>query len=221
MTGFTAAATDATAELRRAIHALPFNRALADGSLPAETFRFYIVQDSLYLADYARALAAAAAKAPDAAALTTFAGSAQGAIAVERELHARYFADFGLDPEAAAAAEPSPACLGYTGYLLGLAQTAGFAETVAGILPCFTVYDEVGRAIDAEAAADNPYRAWIDTYADPAFGEAVAEVAAIADRTAATAGPDTVAAMHRAFLRSTRFEWLFWDTAWRREGWPV
>ena len=53
------------------------------------------------------------------------------------------FAQFGLDPAVAAATEPSPTCLGYTSYLLSLAQTGGFAELVAGILPCFTVYAEV------------------------------------------------------------------------------
>jgi thiaminase/transcriptional activator TenA len=220
MTGFTAAATEATADLRQAIHDLPFNRALADGTLPADAFRFYIVQDSLYLAAYGRALATAAAKAPNAEAMMTFAGSAQGAIAVERRLHERYFAEFGLDPAQAAATDPSPACLGYTGYLLSLGQTAGFAELVAGILPCFTVYAEVGRAIDDRASPDNPYRAWIDTYADEAFAEAVAAVAAIADRAAEAEDPTTVTAMHRAFVFSTRFEWLFWDTAWRQETWP-
>lgn len=221
MTGFTEAANHANAGLRRAIHELPFNRSLADGSLPPEIFRFYIVQDSLYLADYARALAAAAAKAPDPDAMMTFAGSAQGAVAVERRLHAEYFAQFGLDPAVAAATEPSPTCLGYTSYLLSLAQTGGFAELVAGILPCFTVYAEVGTAIDGRASPDNPYRAWIDTYVDPTFADAVAAASAIADRAAETAGPATLEAMHRAFLRSTRFEWLFWDSAWRQEAWPA
>jgi thiaminase/transcriptional activator TenA len=218
---FSTDAWQRNARLIDTIQEMDFNRSLSAGTLDQDVFKYYVVQDSIYLAAYARALAAAAVKAPDSEAMLTFTGSAQEAIQVERALHASYFEKFGIDPAQVRAAEPSPTCLAYTSYMLGIAQTAGYAELVAAILPCFWVYWEVGKRIDAEASADNPYRAWIDTYADPAFGAAVAEVAAIADRTAATAGPDTVAAMHRAFLRSTRFEWLFWDTAWRREGWVV
>jgi thiaminase/transcriptional activator TenA len=55
------------APLRSAILAQPFLRELADGSLPIASFKHYIVQDSLYLAEYARVLAIAAARAPSTA----------------------------------------------------------------------------------------------------------------------------------------------------------
>jgi len=210
-----------TAALRRAIHALPFNRALADGTLDTATFQGYVLQDSLYLAQFGRALAAAAARSPDADDMLRFAGSAQGAIAVERALHERYFAEFGLSAEAVAAAEPSPTCLAYTSFLIATAFQASYAELVAALLPCFWIYRDVGHAVDAEAAADNPFRAWIDTYADEAFSESVDAVIAAADRIAAAEDPATVAAMHAAFARSARYEWMFWDAAWRREDWPV
>jgi len=42
----------------------PFITRLADGSLPQESFAFYVLQDALYLQDYARALAAVASRAP-------------------------------------------------------------------------------------------------------------------------------------------------------------
>ena len=41
-----------------AILAHPFLGGLADGSLPPDSFAFYVVQDALYLREYARALAA-------------------------------------------------------------------------------------------------------------------------------------------------------------------
>ena len=65
-----------TAALRAAIHALPFNRELAAGTLDPDRFRFYVVQDALYLGDYARALALAAARAGEGAAFKTFADGA-------------------------------------------------------------------------------------------------------------------------------------------------
>ena len=218
---FSTDAWERNARLIDTIQEMKFNRTLSAGTLDQDVFKYYVIQDSLYLAGYARVLAAAGVKAPDSEAMLTFSGSAQEAIQVERALHASYFETFGIDPAQVRAAEPSPTCLAYTSYMLGLAQTSGYPELVAAILPCFWVYWEVGKRIDAEAAPDNPYRAWIDTYADESFGEAVQAVIGHVDRAAEAAGPDTVAAMHHAFTRSTQYEWMFWDAAWRREDWPV
>ncbi len=218
---FSEEAWQHTAALRAAIHRLPFNAELAAGTLAPERFRFYILQDAIYLGEYARVLALAAAKAPDAAGLQAFGNSALGAIAVERRLHEHYLAEFGVAPEAVAAAEPSPDCLAYTSYLLATAHQQPWGVLVAALLPCFWIYSDVACAITRGAAPQNRYRAWIDTYADPAFGDAVDRVIAIADRAAAGATAQVRAAMRVAFARSARYEFLFWDGAYRQRFWPA
>jgi thiaminase (transcriptional activator TenA) len=222
MTGrFSDEARRQTAALRAAIGQLPFNTELAAGTLAPERFRFYITQDLLYLAEYARVLAIAAAKAPDAATVRWLAQAAGEAVAVEQALHTRYLAAFGVDPETAAVSEPSPDCLGYTSYLLATAHQLPWEVTVAAILPCFWIYWDVASAIVGSAAPDNPYRAWIDTYADPRFGEAVRMAIDIADRAASAATPAIRDAMLAAFTRSAIYEYLFWDSAYQRRGWPT
>jgi thiaminase len=79
----------------------------------------------------------------------------------------------------------------------------------------------VGTAIRAKAAADNPYQAWIDTYSDEGFATATKRVIAITDALAAAASDGERARMAEAFRWSCRFEWAFWDAAWRLERWPV
>ncbi|MGD9617935.1 MAG: thiaminase II [Alphaproteobacteria bacterium] len=222
MTGrFSDEAWDRTKALRAAIARLPFNTELAAGILAPERFRFYIMQDALYLAEYARVLGIAAAKAPDPATVRWFSRAAGEAIAVEQALHTSYLARFGVDPETAVRAEPSPGCLAYTSYLLATAHQQPWAVTVAAILPCFWIYWDVAGAIVGSAAPDNPYRAWIDTYADPRFGEAVRAAIAIADRAAEAASPPTRDAMLAAFARSAQYEYLFWDGAYAKRGWPA
>jgi len=218
---FSEEAWQETAALRAAIHRLPFNRELAAGTLSAERFRFYILQDAIYLGDYARVLALAAVKAPDAATQQTFGHSSVEAIAVERALHGRYLAEFGVAPEAVAAAEPMPDCLAYTSYLIATAHQQPWPVLVAALLPCFWIYWDVAQAITREATTQNPYRAWIDTYTDPRFGEAVRQVIAIADRAADTETAAARRAMLAAFARSARYEYLFWDGAYRQRGWPT
>jgi thiaminase/transcriptional activator TenA len=218
---FSEHAWQRTTPLRAAIHALPFNTELAAGTLSRERFQGYIIQDALYLGDYARALALAGARGPDAATLRSFGASALEAIAVEQILHERYLTEFGIDPSELARAEPSPDCLGYTSFLMATAYHEPWEVLVAALLPCFWLYWDVGNAISRTAAPDNPYRAWIDTYADEGFGQAVRAVIAITDQAADATTPAIRAKMMTAFIRSSQYEWLFWDGAYQQRGWPV
>jgi len=221
MTSFCDHAWQRATALREAIHDLPFNRELAAGTLSPERFRFYVTQDALYLDQYARILAMAGARGPDGATLRLFASAALEAVAVEQALHGGYFSQFGMDPGAWAQAEPSPDCLGYTSFLLATAYHEPWEVLLAALLPCFWIYWDVGTEIARHATPDNPYRAWIDTYTDEAFGQAVRAVIAATDRAAEGT---TEALRHRmmtAFIRSSQFEWLFWDGGHKMRGWPV
>jgi thiaminase/transcriptional activator TenA len=220
MTQFSEAAWQRTARLRQAIDELPFNTELAAGRLSRERFQCYIVQDALYLAQYSRILAMAGVKGPDAETLRAFGSCALEAVAVEQALHERYLKEFGVDPARLADAEPSPDCLGYTSFLLATAYHEPWEVLVAALLPCFWIYWDVGTRVARHAAADNPYRAWIDTYADEGFGEAVRTVIGITDRAADTTTQAIRTRMMTAFIRSTQYEWLFWDGAYQERGWP-
>src|ERR1700687_6240073 len=189
MMRFSEEAWERTTALREEIHQLPFNRELAAGTLAPERFRFYILQDALYLAQYSRVLSLAAAKAPDTTNSQTFGHSALGAIAVEQRLHEHYLREFGVEPASVAAAEPAPDCLAYTSYLLATAHQEPWEALVAALLPCFWIYWDVASAIAHGAAPNNRYQAWIDTYADEAFGEAAQRVIGIGGQAAAAATP--------------------------------
>jgi len=217
---FSDEAWQRTARLREAIHRLPFNTELASGLLAPDRFQGYITQDALYLGRFSRALAIAAAKAPDIDAMQSFAQSVLSAVAVEQALHGRYMQEFGIDLAELGEAEMSPDCLAYTSYLLAAAYHEPWEVLVAALLPCFRIYWDVGCAIAQTAAPENPYRAWIDTYADKRFGKAVEAAVAIGDRAAASTTAATRAAMLAAVVRACQFEWMFWDGAYQRRDWP-
>jgi thiaminase (transcriptional activator TenA) len=221
MTTFSETAWQQTARLRLAIHELPFNRELAAGTLSPGRFRGYIIQDAIYLGQYSRTLAIAGAKAPDGPTLRTFVQSALEAVSVEQALHERYLAEFGVEPAQIASAEPSPDCLAYTSFLVATAYHEPWDVLVAALLPCFWIYWDVGSAIAKRTGPNNPYRAWIETYADESFGEAVRQVIAITDHAAATVSHGIQIKMLDAFIRSSQYEWLFWDGAYQQRGWPA
>ena len=218
---FTQTVWNDVAPIRQAMLDMPFNAELRDGTLSPERYQFYLLQDSYYLNDYARTLALAAVKAPGDELILEYARRAEVAIVVKRALHEHFLQTSGLTPEQIAAVEPSPSTLAYTSYLLATAYNASFEEGVAALLPCFWVYREVGLAIAAKATPNNPYQAWIDTYAGEEFCVAVSRQIEIADGLAAAASPERRRAMAAAFHRCTQLEWMFWDSAYRLERWPV
>ncbi|OYW43977.1 MAG: thiaminase II [Azorhizobium sp. 12-66-6] len=220
-TPFSRQAWTANAPLYDAIRAMPFNAELAAGTLEEARFKHYIVQDAHYLIGFGRALALAAAKAPSPDRIVQFAKGAEVAIIVERELHGSFFREFGIGPSAFAHTPLSPACHHYVSFLLATAHGEPYEVVLGALLPCFWIYAEVGRDILDRAAPANPYQAWIDTYAGEDFHDAVREVIAATDEAAEQASAGTRARMHDAFARATQLEWMFWDSAYRLEAWPV
>jgi thiaminase (transcriptional activator TenA) len=199
----------------------PFVTGLADGSLPQESFEFYVIQDALYLRQYAQALAAVASRAPDQKETEMFARHAAGVVAVEMSLHASLLADLEIDPAAAAAAEPAPTTLAYTSYLISATVGGSFGEGVGAVLPCYWIYWEVGKHLLQRGSPDSRYQRWIDTYAGEEFGEDVREVIAVTDRLGLQIAAGERERVHRRFRATSRYEWMFWDMGYRRETWPV
>ena len=204
-----------------AILAHPFVRGLTDGSLSHESFRFYVVQDALYLREFARALSVAAARAPVDDWIIMFNEHAANALRVERALHEGFFQQFGLTPDAVAATPPAPVNQAYTSYLLAVAYGAPFHENVAALLPCYWIYWEVGKTLERAGSPDPLYARWIATYASQEFGDVVRAVLAATDAIAARLGPAQREAMRRHVVTTSRYEWMFWDMGWRQEAWPV
>lgn len=218
---FSAAAWQANASAYEAIRTMPFNAALADGTLSVERFRHYMIQDAHYLIAFGRALAVAAAKSDDPDGLIQFSQAATIAVVVERSLHVDFFTKFDVSPDAFKATPLSPVCHHYCSFLTSTAYAEPYPVVLAALLPCFWIYAEIGTDILSRASAGNPYAAWIDTYAGEEFGTAVAEMIAATDAAARDVSPSLRERMHRAFTRATQLEWMFWDGAYREAAWPV
>jgi thiaminase (transcriptional activator TenA) len=220
-TAFSPEAWDRNARVYEIIRTMPFNAALAAGTLSEARFKHYITQDAHYLIGFGRALTLAGAKAPDPDRIVQFAKSAEGAIVVERALHGSFFRQYGITPEVFAQTPLSLACHHYVSYLLATAYAEPYEVLLGALLPCFWIYAEVGRDIHARAVAANPYQAWIDTYAGEEFHNAVRVMIAATDEAAEGASSSLRARMHAAFARATQLEWMFWDSAFRLESWPI
>lgn len=200
------------------IHNHPFNQELRNGSLPTAKFIFYLQQDALYLADYSRALSLTAARLGETSHLQQFSRFALNAIHAEIDLHHQFLNHWKMDETKS---EPSPACFMYVNYLLKTASLASVEEAVASLLPCFFIYNEVGKKMQACPVENNPYQAWIDLYSSEDFETSVQFAVGITTELAEKASSFVQDKMIKAFIRATSLEWSFWQSAYLLEKWPL
>lgn len=216
-------------ELRAVSHAIwelekrhPFVQALGRGDLDDARFRFYLEQDYLFLMDYAKVFALGAVRAQDLATQARFARLCADTLNVEMDLHRSYCAEFGITPADLERAVPSQTTRGYTGHLLQTAEAGGVAEIIAAVLPCYWGYWEIAGHLKARGLPAEPRcREWIEMYASEPVAETVRWLQKAMERRAASAGTEDRERFKRIFHESSRWEYLFWEMAWRREGWAV
>jgi thiaminase/transcriptional activator TenA len=197
----------------------PFTNAMADGALPEAAFRHYLVQDYLFLIEFARAYALAVYKSPGLADMREAAAGLSAILDVEMGLHIKLCAGWGLSADDLEQAPPAAAMLAYTRYVLDAGMRGDLLSLKVALAPCVIGYAEIATRLAAQAnahLATNPYRVWIAEYAGAPYQEvaakAQAHLEALADRYAT---PAREAELIAIFREATRLEADFWEMGWR------
>ena len=185
-------------------------------------FTYFMLQDYVYLLDFAQVLSQGGAKSPDLETLEMFARHAIGAVEVERSFHASFGKTLGLSQKQLDAVPKGPITQAYIGHLQSVARSGSLGELVAAVLPCYWIYGEVGRRLyKSRPRKPKIYREWIGTYAGEAFWQPVREQIRLMDRLGARAGSTERKRMVANFILSSRYEFMFWEQAYRLASWPV
>ena len=209
--------------VREAILSHPFIAGVGEGTLPVKKFKYYVMQDYVYLIDYSRVLALASARAPDLETMSWFAGLLDETLNAEMDLHRSYCAEFGITRQELETTKAAPTTIAYTSYLLKVAHQASYGELVASLLPCQWGYWEIGQHLSKRGEPKQAplYSKWIGMYSSGQFEELARKIRSMADVTAERAAPAQLASMEEAYLTSLRFEHRFWDMAYTLEAWEV
>lgn len=204
-------------------HSHPFVQEIGNGTLEEKKFRFYMVQDYLYLIDYAKLFALGAVKANDVKTMGVFARLLDSTLNEEMALHRKYAEKFGITKEELEAASPSPVTLAYTHYMLHVAQNGTLAELVAALLPCMWSYAEIGKELNSLTGASDHelYGEWIKMYSSEEFGETANWCLTLFDELTMGKPEEELNRLEEIFLTTTRFEYKFWDMSYNEEMWPT
>ena len=207
---------DAAAPVWEACLRHPFVTGIGDGTLDMEKFRYFMLQDYLYLFDYARVFALGVVKARDPELMRVFAANVDAILGGEMKIHRAYMKRLDITEEQVFAVKPALANLSYTNYMLSVAQTGGPMEIVASILACSWSYAEIGQALAAipGAAEHLFYGEWIRGYASEEYAATNQALIELMDTLAADAGEEQLAYLTDVFVNCSRYELGFWDMAW-------
>lgn len=209
-----------SADVWEACFAHPFVQAIGRGDLDEGRFKRFLVQDYLFLIDYARVLAFASAKAPDLGAQTWFAKLLDATLSTEMELHRKTCAEWNIGADELARAEASPTTVAYASFLVRTAAAGDPGEIGAALLPCQWGYADIGLRLKQQGLPrDERYASWIEAYADPGYVELTHWLRGFVDALA----PDerTYAKWRTIFTTTLRYELAFWEMAWAGERWQA
>lgn len=160
-----------------------FVQQLADGTLPKDSFFHYLVQDYLYLIQYAKAWALGVVKADSPEEMSFCSHSVHTLVNVELKLHIELCEREGINKSSIINSNEDLEMIAYTRYLLAEAHNGDFLDLLAGVAPCTFGYGDIGRKLSKLPKIDNnPYQEWIDTYSGEDYQSFCIEMGQMLDK---------------------------------------
>ncbi|KAI6216558.1 Aminopyrimidine aminohydrolase [Aphelenchoides fujianensis] len=201
---FTNEAWNRNKKLFDSTAAHPFNRELLDGTLEEEKFRFYCMQDSKFLGEYAKVFASAASRSKNPAQVAYLAKRAVDLAISKDSFHSQFFKDYSIDLDEFKETEMTPTCHHYASFLHSTAQTGSVAVQLAALLPRALVHHKIGQKAKADAQEDNPFYAWIEENGGEERAEIVGKMLVLVDELAAKETREGVEQMQTAYETAAR-----------------
>ncbi|SDQ98628.1 thiaminase II [Pseudovibrio sp. Tun.PSC04-5.I4] len=192
-----------------------FVQGLGNGKLPIASFKKYLVQDYLFLIEFARAYALGVYKSTDLTQMRKCLSSAKGILDTEMGLHIRLCESWGLSEADIVATPEDPANLAYTRYVLDTAMKGDMLDLKVALAPCAIGYGEIGAALalqEGALSAQNPYAEWIREYSSDEYQELAADAVKEIDELGALYATEArYVQLSRVFREATRLEANFWQ----------
>lgn len=210
---------ESTREIWEGYHKHPFVTGIGDGTLPPEKFRFFMLQDYLYLYDYSKLFSLGVVKASDHELMRTFSAMTDSTLNGEMQTHEKYMARLGITKAEVAGARTSLVNSSYTNYMLSVGYNGDALDILVAVLSCAWSYEEIGQRLAARPGAiEHPfYGEWIKSYVSDSYKEIVRENIDLVNALGQNIDEDRYARLEDIFIRCSRYEGQFWEMSWNME----
>lgn len=207
----------ATEDIWEAYYQHPFVQGIKDGTLDHDKFRYYIIQDYLYLSVYARVFAIGAAKSPDLDTMHMLITHCKGILDYEMSIHDGYMGTLEITQKEL---DETPMALdnsSYVSYMVRVAYEEDTIAALASILSCAISYEVLARRMVKERpeCKDDPFfGGWVEGYASDAYSDENKELIAYTNKLTEGYTEEQYKHLEEIFIRCSRYETGFWNLGW-------
>lgn len=201
----------------------PFVKGIGEGNVDEKKFIHYMKQDYVYLIEYSRVFAIGATKANDLNTMTIFANLLHGTMNFEMDLHREYAEKFGITNEELEATKPSSTMTSYTSYMISQAQLGGVENAIAAVLACAWSYNWIGKQLAKWPGATEHelYGNWVKMYSSDGFTKIAKDCIDLINDLAKDKPEHELKKLEEIFVKTSYFEYMFWDMADNVSMWPI
>ena len=193
----------------------PFVKGLADGTLPLEKFQFFMIQDHLYLMQYAKVFALGVLKAKNESDMRLFSSLIAATLDTENALHQDYLRRLNISQEMIAQAKPSIVTDSYTNYMIAIAEKEGLGELMAAVLSCSWSYKLIGDFMEKFPGATEQefYGEWVNMYISDGYRSSNQLMIDMVDRLTEGYTEQQIQNLEHIVYVCSQYEYMFWDMA--------
>ena len=190
-----------------------FVQGIGNGTLDIDRFKYYIIQDSIYLRNFARVIAMGIVKANDISQVKAFYSLLTFVNADEGDTRLEYLKRFGISDADADKYPEHPANKAYTEFMMDCANAGDAAETLFSILPCmFSYYWIFTELVKKYPECKEGYFApLINDYTDSIYAQVCKKWADFAEKLCNNVSVEKKNKLCEIYLKSSTYELYFWN----------
>ena len=197
----------------------PFVQGIGHGTLDIDKFRFYTVQDYLYLLDYAKVFAMGIIKSTNEETMREFSNMVNDILNNEMSIHNGYMKKLNITKEELKNSKPSLSNTSYTSYMLSKATTGSLAEIAVTVLSCGWSYQIIGERLSKIPGSTEHefYGDWIKGYTSKSYKDTVIWNINLLDQITENCLKEQLEILKEIFIITSKYEYMFWDMAYKKE----
>lgn len=206
-------------EIWKSYLAHPFVKQLGEGTLPPDIFRYYMIQDYLYLLEYSKVFALGVVKSKQENLMRKFASMVHNTLNGEMNIHKIYMKRLGISEQEIKEARQSLANRSYTSYMLEVAYNGDVLDVLVAILSCAWSYQMIGEHHSniPNALQHTLYGEWIRGYSSEEYRKDTEELIALTDELGKNISQYRIEELKTVFIHCSRYEYAFWDMSYKKE----
>lgn len=196
----------------------PFIVEMGKGTLDKKKFRNYLVQDYLYLLDYAKVYAMGLIKSDDVNHMKFFKDSVNGIMEDESATHIAYLKELGEDIKTLQRHKIKLENENYTNFMKSVALTGDIQDLIIAVLPCAWSYYYIAKEmkeIYKDNLENNYYAAWIESYSCEEYRMCAKENIDLANELCKNIDDNKKEKLKEIFIKGSLYEMEFWQMAYK------